>query len=376
MHGHDRVYGRTADPTDHNDVTITPAPAPADSVAYTIADLGASLRGTKGCLTVDSHHATCSVSVAGDSSLGGFVVRLGAGHDRLDARAIAESVEVRGGRGGNDILRSGNGPATFHPGPGLNVLDGYPGSDSDNTVNFDQVQGPVRVDLHSATPQGNRSSRNLLHNISNVTATNTSGNVLLGTAAYNGLVAGPNSLVEGRGGNDYLDAGPGSRIIGGRGRAKLGPASNKPRHTANTYTCGRRNLVTATILVDIVSGPCDVIDSDSVEGEFVDVHPRPRPGQPFVTLLYNCVYSACEPRVAVRLDSPHGRLLAYRHVTPRDRRFTGARRYPVVLPPAAQDLLRKRHDLRIVVYQREPLRQDGRGRLAQPGGYTMLLHAP
>jgi len=49
---------------------------------------------------------------------------------------------------------------------------------------------------------------------------------------------------------------------------------------------------------------------------------------------------------------------------------------PVVLPPAAQDLLRKRHDLRIVVYQREPLRQDGRGRLAQPGGYTMLLHAP
>jgi Ca2+-binding RTX toxin-like protein len=108
------------------------------------------------------------------------------------------------GNAGNDSILAGGGNDSVRGGAGNDFLDGGAGT---NTVLFDDVTGPVTINLATGTAQGSGSSNagtDTLLNFENVVATGGA-DTIIGSAGDN--------VIDGGAGADSIDAGAGNDTV-------------------------------------------------------------------------------------------------------------------------------------------------------------------
>jgi len=346
-----------AAPGETNIVTAADRPLlpSGQNAAFTVSDMGAPLHAGSGCSSIDPHTATCSIPVA--DTVVPLTFDLGDGNDRLDARRVAEKVVANGGPG-DDVLLTGPGDDTLKGGPGHNFLDGGGGV---NTADFRDARTPVRVDLQAPGPQGAVGSQDTLRNIQNVDAASTSHDVLRGNASDNFLYGGPYALIDGRAGNDTLTGGPGSHLIGGTGKDILrGSNEDAPlRPPGVRISCGPGFDEVGATLIDTVTADCEHVEPDGGSpNAFVHLVSRPGPRRPFAAWRTGCYEdppASCDTIVSAHADSPHGPLLALRHIHQRaPRGGVTPYNYSLFLSPAGRRLLRQRHRITVSLLEHIP----------------------
>jgi Ca2+-binding RTX toxin-like protein len=303
----------TASSGEHNDVTVT---ASLDNVTFDDAGPGVVVTAGRGCDQLGPHTARCyprrdpvytnvnagdeddSVRlIAGADASESFSVSGAAGNDTLaagDQGAALDGGEgadtLSGGAGGDsivggpggDTITAGAGDDSITPdGPGsapaADVIDGGPGRDS---VSYSERTTAVDVDLERPEGNGGRGENDTIRGVESVSG-GSGPNVLRGDEAANVLTtAGPGpKVVEGRGGDDQitgsysadvLSGGPGNDEIesgGGPDTLSGGPGDDgidlldaRPR----SLSCGSGDdLVNYPRASEVIRPECETVQVDN-----------------------------------------------------------------------------------------------------------------
>jgi Ca2+-binding RTX toxin-like protein len=122
----------------------------------------------------------------------------GEGPDELGGEGGADTVR---GFGGDDVLRGDRGESEDR--------DLIEGGEGDDTIVFDSVRNPVRVDLAETGPQDTGEGVDTIEGVENVLGSEND-DVILGDGGPNRLVGGEgDDTIDGRGGDDRLEGSAG-----------------------------------------------------------------------------------------------------------------------------------------------------------------------
>lgn len=339
-----------AEPRERNFLSVRSDP----DGAVVVTDAASPLTPGSGCQAIDAHTVTCMAGYTGR-------VDLGDGDDQLDATASGMSLTVTAGAGTDQVMTgtggdhvSLDGHDTAKTGRGKDKISAGTGTDIDAGAGRDLLYVPSdiarpRVDLAEGRVFGDDGATFRVQGVEDVDARSDDA-VVRGDDHTNLLTAGAGSILDGRGGNDELYGSGTDHLI-------CGP--------------GEHDYV-GVDLPGLVSADCERVEAD-VNAEFVGLRAQPGRGRAFTKAFFGC-YAGDHGPVAdlviqARIGDLHGRLVAKRRVRVRCHPYIRQQRYGLRLSDLGEQLLDRRHRLRVVVYANG-------GFHGLRYGYSMVLRRP
>lgn len=316
-----RAFVYEADPGERNQLRIVPAEG-----GYLFADASAAIRPGPACTAVtEGVHCRFDAAEIG--------VRLGDGDDRLDASAVAVTLqgdggpgadELTGSQGPNDLLAGGADQDVLRGGPGFNTLTGdgnlrrvddggaslpdappardvMDGGEGGAFVTYAGRRTPVTVDLARGVG-GAMGEADALVAVPGAIG-GRGDDSLRGTAGGNSLAGGPGrDTINGAAGNDSIDGEDGDDLLrGGSGNDKFGRVNRVSRTKgADRVLCGEgTDSIEEARLETYVAPDCEQVGL--LERLNIRLPLRSLSWRAFVLREFFCVDVPCSRTITVRL---------------------------------------------------------------------------